>query len=95
MFFPSPPSPPSLPSCGRRTRRGKAGRKKGHKSKGFGQFGQAAEFGIRSQELQGRLDEVLDVQKVLEVVEEGRKMADVDLLRELFWKSESLKEEKN
>ena len=53
---------------------------------------QAAEFGIRPEELQGRLDEVLDVQKVLEVVEEGRKMADVDLLRELFWKSESLEE---
>ena len=32
---------------------------------------QAAEFGIRPEELQGRLDEVLDVQKVLEVVEEG------------------------
>ena len=53
---------------------------------------QAVEFGIRPEELQGRLDEVLDVQKVLEVVEEGRKMADVDLLRELFWKSESLEE---
>ena len=53
---------------------------------------QAEEFGIRPEELQGRLDEVLDVQKVLEVVEEGRKMADVDLLRELFWKSESLEE---
>ena len=53
---------------------------------------QAAEFGIRPEELQGRLDEVLDVQKVLEVVEEGRKMADVDLLRELFWKSGSLEE---
>ena len=52
----------------------------------------AAEFGIRPEELQGRLDEVLDVQKVLEVVEEGRKMADVDMLRELFWKSESLEE---
>ena len=42
--------------------------------------------------LQGRLGEVLDVERVLDVVEEGRKMADIDLLREMFWQSGSLEE---
>ena len=52
----------------------------------------AEELGLKPEVLQGRLDEVLDVQKVLDVVEEGRKIADVDLLREMFWESGSLEE---
>ena len=52
----------------------------------------AEELGLKPEVLQGRLGEVLDVQRVLDVVEEGRKMADIDLLREMFWQSESLEE---
>ena len=52
----------------------------------------AEELGLKPKELQGRLDEVLDVQRVLDVVEEGRKIANVDLLREMFWESGSLEE---
>ena len=52
----------------------------------------AEELGLKPEVLQGRLGEVLDVERVLDVVEEGRKMADIDLLREMFWQSGSLEE---
>ena len=52
----------------------------------------AEELGLQPEVLQGRLGEVLDVERVLDVVEEGRKMADIDLLREMFWQSGSLEE---
>ena len=52
----------------------------------------AEELGLKPEVLQGRLDEVLDVQRVLDVVEEGRKIANVDMLREMFWDSGSLEE---
>ena len=52
----------------------------------------AEELGLKPEVLQGRLDEVLDVQRVLDVVEEGRRIANVDLLREMFWESASIEE---
>ena len=52
----------------------------------------AEDLGLHPYELQGRLHEVLDIQRVLNVMREGGKIADFDLLKEMFWESGSLEE---
>ena len=52
----------------------------------------AEDLGLHPYELQGRLHEVLDIQRVLNVMREGGKIADFDLLKEMFWESGSLQE---
>ena len=52
----------------------------------------AEDLGLHPYELQGRLHEVLDIQRVLNVIREGGKIADFDLLKEMFWESGSLEE---
>ena len=52
----------------------------------------AEDLGLHPYELQGGLHEVLDIQRVLNVIREGGKIADFDLLKEMFWESGSLEE---